>query len=1193
MCQTLLPGLAFTSERCKLDVTIRCVVKKRIVKKYLFLLSLLTGLLAPAFAQTGAASNKIDLVFRLMLDRAKNRTLYQGEELPPLLRIEPTTGFASKSSVPEERYDCIVYTSRPQSLRDSNIILNSVLPGFVTAWVTPTQIIQMSQMPDVRFIEAPKPVYLSNDVAIGSSGAALLHQGMLNNTSYKGKNVIIGVYDTGIDWDHFDFRDPVDTTKSRILRIWDQTLTATASEASPTGFPYGVEYTQAQINDELDGTPARVVRENDINGHGTHVAGTAAGNGAALPSRRYTGMAPEADIVIIKGSNTSFSDSRIIDGLTYLRNLAATLGRPAVMNWSLGSQFGPHDGTRPYEKAIDSFTNSAPGRVVAVAAGNDNGTNLHNRIILNANTSGSMAFAVPDSTASDVFEYRIYSNNDSSVSATVTAPDGSTLTATPQQSVSLRVLSDSFAVLLSNQIDVANNNRYVDVYVSRNGTNNRRPTGTWTLSITNNTSNILTMDGWLYYKNGAFSATTVSGGNNDYLVASPANATSAIAVASYTGKNNWYSNAVPTGAYTFPTSRSDSISQFSVRGPRRDGVLKPEIAATGEAVISCLSSDAVASFSNGSITEPGLYVKDQGTSMASPGVAGAVALLLQANPAATASQIKNLLMSTANKDALTEVVAPTPNPIWGYGKLDVYKAASLLFNCGPADRRTYKYDSSTRNAQEAGFGSTTQQLAIRFTPDISGKLGGVFFHTSTSTTSLVLQVRSASAGAPGPVLGTLNLDSNRIAKYSFNYIDLSELNIPVVTGTDYFIVLARAVASSATWSLRYENIVLNGRSVVSNNGGTSWTPFNGNLKIRPVVYNNAQLAGTIATSNSADTRGINTSNQFINLNCELINQLVPAGTNPASGQVTAKVWIEGAVPHYAGKPYVQRHYDVSAAAGAASGRVTVYFTQAEFTAFNADAASASDLPAGPADAAGIARLRIGKYGGSSSDGSGLIGTYTGPGSIIDPADADIVYNASANRWEVTFADTGFGGYFVQTELTVLPIAEQFFRGNIQGASNLLNWKINCTTAAVLTVERSGSGTDFTGIGNITANQHDCSQPFAFTDVLPLTGDNFYRIRMVEPGGHTVYTSTILLQNDRQLVAKLYPTLIHAGGPVQVSLGEAKGRLYVTDATGKQVVVRALTAGVQSIDLGLYSKGVYFYTIKNDKAVLAAGKIVVE
>ena len=1164
------------------------------VKKHLFLLSLLTSLLATTFAQTGAAGNKIDLVFRLMLDRAKNRTLYQGDELPPLLRIESTTGFASKGSAPEERYDCIVYTSKPQSLRDSNIILNSVLPGFVTAWVTPAQIIQMSQMPDVRFIEAPKPVYPSNDVAVGSSGAALLHQGMLNNTPYKGKNVIIGVYDTGIDWDHFDFRDPVDTTKSRILRIWDQTLTATASEATPNGFPYGVEYTQAQINDELDGTPARVVRENDINGHGTHVAGTAAGNGAALPSRRYTGMAPEADIVIIKGSNTSFSDSRIIDGLTYLRNLAATLGRPAVMNWSLGSQFGPHDGSRPYEKAIDSFTTSAPGRVVAVAAGNDNGTNIHNRIILNANASGSMTFAVSDSTASDVFDYRIYSNDKSSVSATVTAPDGSTLTANPQQNVSLKVFSDSsFVISLSNQIDAADSNRYVDVYISRNGASNRRPAGAWTLSLTNNTSNTLTMDGWLYYKNAAFSATTVSGGNNDYLVASPANATSAIAVASYTGKNNWYSNAVLAGAYTFPTSRSDSISPFSAKGPRRDGVLKPEIAATGEAVISCLSSDAVASFGNGSITDPGLYVKEQGTSMASPGVAGAVALLLQANPAATASQIKNLLISTANKDALTEVVVPTPNPIWGYGKLDVYKAASLLFNCGPADRRTYKYDSSTRNAQEAALGLTTQQIAIRFTPEASGKLGGVFFHTHTTTTSLVLEVRTANAGTPGSLLGTLSLDSSRIAKFSFNYIDLSALNIPVTTGVNYYIVLSRAAASSAGWSLRYENIVLNGRSQFSSNGGASWSNFNGNLKIRPVVYNNAQLAGTIATSNSADTRGINTSNQFINLNCELINQLVPAGTNPASGQVTSKVWIEGAVPHYAGKPYVQRHYDVSAAAVAASGRVTVYFTQAEFTAFNADAASASDLPAGPADAAGIARLRVGKYGGNSSDGSGLIGTYSGAGSIIDPADADIVYNAGANRWEVTFADTGFGGYFAQTELTVLPIAEQYFRGNTQGAGNLLNWKINCTTAAVLTVERSANGTDFTGIGNIAAAQHDCSQPFIFTDVLPLTGNNFYRIRMVQPDGHTVYTSTILLQNDRQLVAKLYPTLIHAGGMVQVTLEDARGYLYVTDATGKQVVVRALTAGVQSIDLRLYSKGSYFYTIKNDKAVLAAGKIVVE
>ena len=85
-----------------------------------------------------------------------------------------------------------------------------------------------------------------------------------------------------------------------------------------------MEYTQAQINNEIDGTPAGFVRESDIHGHGTHVAGIAAGNGGTLGGK-FTGMAPGADIVVVKGGNASFSETRMIDGLTYAHNIAAAL----------------------------------------------------------------------------------------------------------------------------------------------------------------------------------------------------------------------------------------------------------------------------------------------------------------------------------------------------------------------------------------------------------------------------------------------------------------------------------------------------------------------------------------------------------------------------------------------------------------------------------------------------------------------------------------------------------------------------------------------------------------------------------------------------------------------------------------------------------------------------------------------------
>src|SRR5262249_3868101 len=146
-------------------------------------------------------------------------------------------------------------------------------------------------------------------------------------------------------------------------------------------------------------------------------------------------------------------------------------------------------------------------------------------------------------TGTDVFEYRVYSNDNSSVSATVTAPGGGgTVTANAGQSVNGLVLAGGFVVFVTNAIEAGNNNRYVDVYIQRNGSNTTNPTGTWTLDVTNNTGNSLTMDGWLYYKNAVFS-TALVGGDNNFLVGSPGNATSAITAASYVAKLGWFSVA--------------------------------------------------------------------------------------------------------------------------------------------------------------------------------------------------------------------------------------------------------------------------------------------------------------------------------------------------------------------------------------------------------------------------------------------------------------------------------------------------------------------------------------------------------------------------------------------------------------------------------------------------------------------------
>lgn len=1164
-------------------------LKSKITKPSLFVVSLILQL--TAFCQTIKPEEKIDPAFKYLIAESKARTASTGISFYPHYKIEPVAGVLKNGQI-DKRYQCIVYTNNAKALQDSGVIINSTLPTFATAWVTLEQIQQMATMQYVTYIDAPEINHPTNDVAVGTSGASLLQQGRLNNTSYKGKNVIVAVLDSGIDWDHPDFRNPDDPTKSRILRIWDQTLTAGAGEAPPAGFSYGVEYTQTQINNEIDGTPANVVREKDIFGHGTHVAGTAAGNGAALPSRKYAGVAPEADLIIIKSGDSTFPVTNIIDGITYLQGLAATLGKPAVLNMSLGSQSGPHDGTRADEVAVDNFTASAPGRSVVISAGNDNGLNIHNRISLPGNGSASVSLTVPAGTAGTyVFRYAIYANNNSSISATVTSPDNKTVSSSAGQTNNVNILNDSFNVSLQNISYPTNNQRYILIYLSRNGTNDDSPAGTYTLTLTNNTANALTLDGWLYDINKSFGGTALAGGDNVSLINSPANAATAITTASYVGKTNWYSAATPGGFFS-PIARIDSISTFSAQGPRRDGLIKPEIAADGQVVISCLSSDINPTASD--VVEIGLYQKSQGTSMASPVVAGSVALLMQANPNTTALQIKSLITSTAAKDAMTELPGATPNSTWGYGKLDVFKAASSLFNCLPADRKTYQYDFSTRNSEEAGTTFSTERIAVRFTPDITGKLGGVFFQTSLTSTALFVEVRASNAGNPGSLLGTINLDSARVSKYSLNYVDVSNLNVSVTSGTDYFVVIGRT--GSTNWSLRRETISVDGRSLLSANGGSSWTSQSFDYRIRSVVYSNGQLSGAIATTNSADTRNTNSTNQFINSNCQLIAQLIPNGANAVTGNVNSKVWIEPAVPSYNNNPYVQRHYEITPANSAASAtaRVTLYFTQAEFNAFNNDPASTLNLPTTPTDNAGKANLRITKFAGTSNDGTGLPSTYTGGTQLIDPADGDLSWNSELSRWEINFDVSGFSGFIVHTNAVILPITIEYFKGSKHASANILNWKINCASgSATFEIQRSDNAINFNSIGTLAANQASCNQPLNFTDASPLTGQNFYRVKVIESTGIIRFTNIILLQTDQILITALYPTLIKKGGSVQVDYKGIRGNLIINNAEGKLLYMHSLTNGVQSVSLSLYVNGIYFYTIKDDKGIAAKGKIIVQ
>lgn len=957
------------------------------------------GLYSYAFyGQVQKLDSRFDLLLKNKESIANGRAVKELER--PDMKLDQHLVVTSKGA--QTMYSCIVYTKEPEKLKADGFLIQSQFPAFSTALVTIEDIERLTQLPYVTSVMGPEFDALHNDVSRAQSGASLLQDGVFNNTAYNGTGVLVGIYDSGIDWKHPDFRKSDDQTKSRIVSIWDQTLTAQAGETAPVGFATGVEYTKAQIEDELDGTPTGFVRENDTNGHGTHVSGTAAGNGSAFTDKRHKGFSSDADIVFVKGGNGSFPTTNTINALTYFKNVAAALNKPIVVNMSIGGQSSAHDGTSSHEVAVNSFTTSGAGRVVVISAGNDYGANLHRKVDIAAGAAQTYNFTVASNTsAASVFSFIMYANDNTPVTAKLTTPDGQQYTQNISTNTAHTILGGGLTATMYNYWSNDNNKRYVQLVVTRtSGTTNVQ--GNYSLEITNNGTQQITAHGWLYSQG---VQTTLQNGDNEYIVGSPGNASNAITVASYMGRPSWYS----TGAYS-TTTPQESISSFSSQGPRVDGVQKPDIAGSGQNVISSRSSNSAPAATD-IISGTNYYVKNQGTSMSSPGVAGAVGLLLQANPSLTAAQVKARLTANARMDGATGVV---PNMRWGYGKLDIYKAVTDEIGCVKSNFETVSYDEPYIVANtEFNYYFDNMALAVRYTPTLTGKLGGFSFVSGSSIPSDIpvdIQIRKVDAnGNPGDIIATKTITSwlNNIQRYTWNYINLSDLNVQMVTGKEFYIVVNGLGGRIA---MKAENAVLNSRSKTSTDG-TTWTSRTFDLKMRAVIYENVAEVKNLATSNQTKTSTVANGYNYFTNSCQLISRLEKETASTVTGNVTSKVWIDNAQPNY-----VARRYEINSDANTttATGKVTLYFKQSDFDAYNLT--NGVKLPTSPTDVANKANLLIEKYSGTST--TGTVASFGGTATVITPDIADIIWNDTYQYWEVSFQTTGFGGYFVKTGTTL-------------------------------------------------------------------------------------------------------------------------------------------------------------------------------
>ena len=282
-----------------------------------------------------------------------------------------------------------------------------------------------------------------------------------------------------------------------------------------------------------------------------------------------------------------------------------------------------------------------------------------------------------------------------------------------------------------------------------------------------------------------------------------------------------------------------------------------------------------------------------------------------------------------------------------------------------------------------------------------------------------------------------------------------------------------------------------------------------------------EFSRTMATPIGCHTKIIlATGTTYIDGSCNRIARVLPSGAVPVSGSIKVCVTSDATQQYFNGDPYVQRHYDLEPAVSnqtTTSATVTLYFTDADFVTYNSMNPFRPPLPTasgGGNSDPNRANVKITQFHGAASTSPSKPGFYPGTKILIMPVISNVYWNGS--YWAVTFNVSGFSGFYVHTGnfASPLPISINYFTGAKQGNTHLLSWKVTCNSTAGTTMilERSGDSRNFTAINTITANAARCQQPFYYADTDPLTGMNYYRLKIADADGKISYSSAVALLN---------------------------------------------------------------------------------
>jgi subtilisin family serine protease len=466
-----------------------------------------------------------------------------------------------------------------------------------------------------------------------------------------GSGVVIGIVDVGCDIAHPNVRNPDDTT--RILHLWRQG--APRSPESPPDFGYGKAYDHVTIDAALAaGEPyGRLMGQVKPRpgSHGTHVMDIAAGNGRAAGT--HPGVAPKADIIFVDvalddddGLLDLGSSAQLLDAVRYVFQKADALGRPAVVNVSLGANGGAHNGASLVDVGFEELLDR-PGHAIVVAAGNAFEANCHTSGLIGPGQSRSLTWSVQpkDSTGNELEAWYV----GGPLEAFLTAP-GSHVELGPVRldgEPGAFDLGGHFCRAYHKARDPAKGLNQIDIFLDWPPVE-----GDWTIRLANPGTAPASFDAWIERDDG---------NNNQSFFGKDVDTNRTLSTLACGAR------PIVVGSYG-SGDEGRTVSSFSAAGPTQVQSQKPDVSAPGEfdatrgVQAACARTQGLTGFA--------------GTSQAAPHVTGVVALMMEAAARPLAiDEIRQILIATAR---------PAPNQAlpWdgraGAGRVDAVAAITAV-----------------------------------------------------------------------------------------------------------------------------------------------------------------------------------------------------------------------------------------------------------------------------------------------------------------------------------------------------------------------------------------------------------------------------------------------------------------------------------------------------------------------------------